>query len=172
MALSCSEVAFPIKAVAAVILAVLPIGAIGTANFTAISYPAGITVGALPIEPVAIMAVFTWWTLVLAVLAEKAWHAHLITFGAIPAFIAGNTASFCDFTWLLTLTVTTFVPAVLPVEPSRTRFPAVFAPVAWFACAGTVCLVAFPVHALTVSFAVLAPHRITALASAGKLLTW
>lgn len=63
--------------------------------------------GALPIDPVAIMAVFTWWTLVLAVLSEKAWRAHLITFGAIPAFLAGNTASFCDLTWLLTLTVTT-----------------------------------------------------------------
>lgn len=75
--------------------------------FVPISNPARITVGALPVDAVAKMSVFTWWALVFAVLSEKTWRTHLITFGAIPASFAGNTASFRDFTWLLTLTVTT-----------------------------------------------------------------
>lgn len=64
------------------------------------------------------------------------------------------------------------VPAVLPIEPSRTWFPAEFAPVTWFAGAGAICLVAFPMYALTVAFTVWAPQTVTALASAGELLTW
>lgn len=123
---------------AAVVFTVLSIGAVWTANLTAvyrekwfylftsskaviqkpakasteylfvpISDPAGITVGALPIDAVAVMAVFTRWTFIFAVLSKKAWRTHLITFGAVPASLAGNAASFCDLTWLLTFTMTT-----------------------------------------------------------------
>lgn len=173
------------------------------------------------------MAIFTGWTLIFAVFSKKAWCTHLITFGAIPASLAGNTASFCHLAWLLSLTVATsarrgdlvhhtgkyanpnglmpsllfsamqpyvlvlscrkvqakiilrmqmqvllLVPAVLPVEPSRTRLSAEFAPVTWFAGAGAIGLVAFPVHTLTVAFTVWAPQTVAALASAGELLAW
>lgn len=85
-----------------------------------ISDPARIAVRALPIDPVAEMTVFTWWTLVFAVLPEKAWRTHLVTLGAIPASLTGDATSLRDLTWLLTFTVTT--PGGKRVQGSHYRF--------------------------------------------------
>lgn len=62
------------------------------------------------------------------------------------------------------------VPAILPVEPGRTGFPAELAAVPWRAGAGAVGRVALAVDALAVALAARAPQALTALAAAGELV--
>lgn len=134
-ALSGSNVTNAVKTVAAVILTVIPISPVGTAHLTPVPDPAGVAVGALSVDAVAEVAIFTRGTHIQAVLSEEAWQAHLITLGPVPAPLTGHTPPLCYLTGLLAFTVATPIPAVLSVEPCGTRFPAELPPVP--RCAGT-----------------------------------
>lgn len=64
------------------------------------------------------------------------------------------------------------VPAVLTVEPCRTRFPAELPTVPWRAGTRAVRLVALAVDALAVPLAARAPQPLPALAASRELVAW
>lgn len=61
---------------------------------------------AFAIDAVAKVSIFAGRALVLAVLPEIARCTHLVTLGAIPAPITGDTATLRHLTWLLSFAVT------------------------------------------------------------------
>lgn len=71
-ALSGGNVTDAVKTVAAVILTVIPISSVGTTHLTPVPDPAGVAVGALSVDAVAEVAVFTRRTHIQAVLSEEA----------------------------------------------------------------------------------------------------
>lgn len=170
-ALSSDNMTDAIKAVAAVVLAVLTICAIGTAHLTPVPNPARVTVRALALYGVTMVPVFAGRTHLLTVFAKEAFGAELITSCSVPASVTGDAASLCHLAWLLSFTMSTSVPAVLTVEPCRTRLPAELPTISW--CAGTraVCLVALSVDALAVALATLTPEPLPALAAPCELVT-
>lgn len=113
-----------VEAVAAVVLTVVSVGAIRTMQLTTVSGPAGITVGALSVDMVTDMSVLAGGAGTLTVVPKEPRQTFLVTLGAIPARLTGDTASLRYLAWLLALTVTALVPAVLSVGPGRTGFPA------------------------------------------------
>lgn len=134
-ALSGDNMTDAIKTVTAVVHTVLAICAIGAKHLTPVPDPARVTVRALPMNGVAVVTVFAGGTHFLAVFAKKAFEAELVTPCPIPASVAGDAAPLCHLTRLLALAVPTPVPAVLTIEPGRTRLPAELPTVSW--CAGT-----------------------------------
>lgn len=62
---------------------------------------------AFAIDAVAEVSIFAGWALVLAVLPKIARCAHLVTFGAIPAPLTGDTATLRHLTGLLPFAVAT-----------------------------------------------------------------
>lgn len=159
-----------IKAVTAVVLAVLAIRAVGAAHLTPVSDPSGVTVRAFAVNRVAVVTVFTGGTHFLAVFSKETFKAKLIASRPVPASITGDAASLCHLTRLLALTMSTPVPAVLTVEPGRTRFPAELPTVPWRAGTRAVRLVALAVDALTVAFAARAPQTLPTLAASRELV--
>lgn len=119
---------------------------------------------------VAVVAVFTGGTHLLAVLTKEALGAELIAPRPVPAPVAGDAASLCHLTGLLAFAVPAPVPAVLTIESSRTRFPAKLPTVAWCASTRAVGLVAFAVDALAVSLTPGAPQPLSALAASRELV--
>lgn len=170
-ALSGDNVTDAVETVTAVVLTVLAIRAVGAAHLAPVPSPARVTVRALAMNGVAVVAVLADGTHLLAVFAEEAFGAELVAPCPVPASVAGDAASLCHLAGLLALAVATPVPAVLTVESGRTRFPAELPTVPW--CAGTraICLVALAVDALAVSFAPRAPQPLPALAASRELVT-
>lgn len=125
----------PIKTVAAVVLAVLAIRAVGAAHLTPVTprqagisvispwkniklfqgakaqlsipvpNPAGVTVGAFAVDGVAVVAILTGGTHFLAVFSKEALGAQLVAASPIPASVAGDAASFCHLAGLLAFAV-------------------------------------------------------------------
>lgn len=73
--------------------------------FLPVPNPAGVAVRALAMNGVAVVAVFTGGTHLLAVLAKEALGAELVAPGPVPAPVAGDAASLCHLTGLLALAV-------------------------------------------------------------------
>lgn len=171
-ALSSDNMTDSIKTVTAVVPAVLAIGAVGAAHLTPVPNPAGVTVRALSLNGVTVVAILTGGTHFLAVFTKKAFGAELITARPVPASVAGDAAPLCHLTGLLAFAVPTPVSAVLTVESSRTRFPAQLPTVPW--CAGTraISLVALAVDALALSLTSQTPQPLSTLAASRKLLAW
>lgn len=69
--------------------------------------PASVTVRAFAMNGVAVVAVFTGGTHVLAIFAKEAFGAELVTPCSIPASVTGDAASLCHLTGLLALAVPT-----------------------------------------------------------------
>lgn len=134
-ALSGDNMTDAVETVTAVVLTVLAVRAVGAAHLTPVPNPAGVTVRALAVNGIAVVAVFAGRTHFLAVFAEEALGAELIAPSPVPASVAGDAASFCHLTGLLAFAVSTPVPAVLTIESSRTWFPAELPTVP--RCAGT-----------------------------------
>lgn len=134
-ALSGDNMTDAVETVTAVVLTVLAVRAVGAAHLTPVPNPAGVTVRALAVNRIAVVAVLAGRTHFLAIFAEEALGAELIAPSPVPASVAGDAASFCHLTGLLAFAVSTPVPAVLTIESSRTWFPAELPTVPW--CAGT-----------------------------------
>lgn len=160
-----------IIAVAAVVLAVLTIGAVGAANLTPVSDPARVTVGALALYGITVVAVFTDGTHLLAVFPKETFRAELITACAVPAFVTSDTATFCHLTRLLPFAVSTPVPAVLAVESCWTGLSTELASVSRGAGTGAVSRIALAVDALAVALTARPPQPLPALAAPGELVT-
>lgn len=75
--------------------------------FLPVPYPARVTMRALAMKSVTVVAVFTDGTHLLAVFTKEALRAGLITTCSIPASVAGDAASLCHLTGLLALAVPT-----------------------------------------------------------------
>lgn len=159
-----------VKAVAAVVLTVVAIRAVGAAHLAPIPNPAGVAVRAFAVNRVAVVAVFACRTHLLAVFPKEALGAVLIAARPVPASVACNAAAFCHFAGLLALAVPTPVPAVLTVESGWTRFPAILPTVSWGAGTRAVRRVALSVDALAVALAPGAPHPLAALAAPRELI--
>lgn len=168
--LSRDHVTDAIKTVAAVVLTVLSVGAVGTAHLTPVPDPAGVTVGALSMDGVTVVALLTRGTHLLAVFPKEALGAKLIASSPIPASVTGDAAALGHLAGLLALTVATPVPAVLSIEASRTGFPAELPAVPRSAHARAIYRVALAVDTLAVVFAARAPQPLPALAPACELL--
>lgn len=69
--------------------------------------PARVTVRALAMDGVAVVAVFAGGTHLLAVFAKEAFGAKLVTAGPVPASVTGDAASLSHLTRLLALAVPT-----------------------------------------------------------------
>lgn len=171
-ALSGDNMTDAVKTVTAVVLTVLAICAVGAAHLAPVPNPARVTVGALAMNGVAVVTVFTGGTHFLAVFAKEAFRAELVTACPVPASVTGDAASLCHLTGLLALAVPTPVPAVLTVEPGRTWFPAELPTVPWGASTRAVGLVALAVDALAVPFTPWAPQPLPALAAPRELVAW
>lgn len=171
-ALSSDNMTDAIKTVTAVVLAVLAVGAVGAAYLTPVPNPAGVTVRALAMNGVTVVAIFTSGTHFLAVFPKEAFGAELITPCSIPTSVTGDAAPLCHLTGLLAFTVSTPVSAVLTIESSRTWFPAQFPTVSW--CAGTRAIgrVALAVDALALSLTPWTPQPLPTLAASRKLVAW
>lgn len=171
-ALSGDNMTDAVEAVAAVVLAVLAIRAIRAAHLAPVPNPAGVTVRALAMNGVAVVAVFAGGTHFLAVFAKKAFGAELVAAGPVPASVAGDAASLRHFTGLLALAMPTPVPAVLTIEPGRTWLPAELPTVPRGAGTRAVHLVALAMDALAVSLTPRAPQPLAALAASRELVAW
>lgn len=171
-ALSRDNMTQAIIAVAAVVLAVLTIGAVGAAHLTPVSDPAGVTVRALAMYRITVVAVLTDRTNLLAVFPKETFRAELITASAIPAIVTGDAATFCHLTRLLAFAVSTPVPAVLAVESGWTWLSTELSSISWSAGAGAVGRVTLAMIALAVALTAGPPHSLSALAAPGELIAW
>lgn len=170
-AFSSDNMTYAIKAVTAVVLAILTICAVGAAHLAPIPNPAGVTVRALALNRVAVMSVFAGGTHLLAVFTKEAFGAELVTPCPIPASVTGDTAALCHLTRLLAFAVSTSVPAVLAIEPCRTWLSAELPTVPWSAGTRAVNLVALAVDALAVPFTPWTPQPLPAQAASCELVT-
>lgn len=168
-ALSGDDMADSVKTVAAVVLTVFAICAVGATHLAPVPYPARVTVRALAVNGVAVVAVLTGGTHFLAVFAKEALGAELIAPRPVPASVTGDATSLCHLTGLLAFAVSASVPAVLTVESSGTRFPAELPTVPWRAGARAIGLVTLAVDALAVSLAPRAPQPLPALTTSREL---
>lgn len=75
--------------------------------FLPVPNPARVTVRALAMNGVAVVAVFAGGTHFLAVFTKEAFGAELVTPCPIPASVTGDAASLCHLTGLLALAVPT-----------------------------------------------------------------
>lgn len=165
------KVAQASEAVLAFMSTVLSISSIWALDLTPIPHQAWVAVGAFPIYAVAEVSVSAWRANLQAVFTEVSRGTHLVTPGAVPAPVTGDAASLQHLAGLLTLTVTTPVPAVLSVEASWTRLPAELPSEPRPAGAGAVGLVTASMDTLAHALAVSAPQTVPALTPARQLLT-
>lgn len=171
-ALSGDDMTGAIKTVTAVVLTVLPVGAVRASYLAPVPNPARVAVRAFAMDGVTVVAVFTGGTHFLAVLPKEALGAELIAASPVPAAVAGDAASLRHLAGLLAFAVSTPVPAVLTVKSSRTRFPAELPTVARRAGTRSVGQVALAMYTLAVVLASRTPDPVPALAAPGELFAW
>lgn len=87
-------------------------------HFLPVPNPAWVALWALPVNGVAVVAILTGGANFLTVFAKKALGAKLITTRPVPASVAGYASSLCDFTRLLSFTVSTSVVRRTKHKPS------------------------------------------------------
>lgn len=169
---SCCKVAQASEAVLAFMGTVLPIGSVWAPDLTPIAHQARVAVGAFAIYAVAEVPISAWRAKLQAVFTEESRGTHLVTPGAVPAPVTGDAPPLWHLAGLLTLAVTTPVPAVLSVEASWAWLSAELPSESWPAGAGAVGLVTASMDTLAHALAVSAPQTVPALTLARQLLTW